>query len=359
MTRKTGNVKPETETFPLRIEEVAFGGAGVGRRDGKVVFVPFTIVGELVTVRLIEDRRTLSRGVLCAVSEVSPHRQEPRCPYFGECGGCDYQHVAYPHQLEIKQRQVEQLITRIAGISHPPVAQVVPSPRIFGYRNRITVHSDKNALGLFARNSRSVIDIATCPIASPAVNELLTEQRGGPRGDQQHYTLREHKAQRTFSQTNDAVAGLLRDYVVAQATGPIVVDAFSGDGFFAHALAKHVDRVVGIEWNRPAVERAHRMAGLNEGYLCADVNKALPGALRRNQPGTLILDPPRAGLNPQILRTINDHPPPRVIYVSCNPPVLARDLKSLQSRYAMREIQPFDMFPQTAEIEAVAILERT
>jgi 23S rRNA (uracil1939-C5)-methyltransferase len=350
--------KGSSEGFSLDIDEVAFGGAGLGRRDGKVVFVPYTIDGERVAVRVIAEHRGHSQARLEVVERASPQRCQPVCPYFGKCGGCDYQHMSYNHQLEIKQQQVRQILTRLGGLSELNIEPIISSPKAFSFRNRITVHQNDHAIGYFARNSRTVIDVVSCPIASPAVNEKLKALRTDRRYDRHHYTLREHAEQLTFAQTNDFVAPMLRDYVVSEASGQLAVDGFSGDGFFAHALAPHFARVVGIEWNRPAVEQARRAALANETYVLADVSSALPELLASNLPDTLVLDPSRTGLNATILEAILAQLPPRVIYVSCNPPVLARDLKALKSSYVVQEVQPFDMFPQSAEIEVVAILDR-
>jgi tRNA/tmRNA/rRNA uracil-C5-methylase (TrmA/RlmC/RlmD family) len=346
------------ESFSLRIDEVAFGGAGVGRQQGKVVFVPFTIDGEIILARLVKDHRNHAEAEMDTLLQPSAQRREPPCQYFSSCGGCDYQHIAYEHQLTIKERQVRHALRRLAGLTEPEVKSIVPSPKEFGYRNRVTVHEDEQALGFFARQSRHVIDIVSCPIASPAVNQLLQKLRATRTPGPKHRTLREHSDQITFQQTNDLVAERLRNYVVAQASGEVVMDAFCGQGFFAHALAERFSQVVGIEWSLPAVKRAQSQARSNEVYLSGDVARILPDALARFNPDTLVLDPSREGLSREILEIILERPAERVVYVSCNTPALARDLKTLTQAYTAREVQPFDMFPQTAEIEVVAVLQR-
>ena len=121
----------------LRISEVAFGGSGVGKADGKVIFVPFSIDGELLQVRITQSHKSFSLASVQAILQTSPHREEPPCPYYQTCGGCDYQHIQYAHQLELKRLQVEQALRRIAKLPEIAVPPVIPSPKIYGFRNRI------------------------------------------------------------------------------------------------------------------------------------------------------------------------------------------------------------------------------
>jgi 23S rRNA (uracil1939-C5)-methyltransferase len=345
------------EPVSLLIDEIAFGGAGIGRIDGKVVFVPLTIDGERVDIQLTEERRSLNRAIVTKVLEPSAHRCHPPCRYFGACGGCDYQHITYSHQLKIKQKQVEQAVRRIGGLREVEVRPMIPSPKPFGFRNRITVHSDGKAIGFFAKHSRNLLDIDFCAIATPEVNRLLTQVRRQGMQHGQHRTLRGNDKVFTFIQTNDEVAQLLLREVASKVVGPVLVDAFCGTGFFAHALAPTVAQVVGIEWNKAAVAAARSAPHPNEVYVCADVGEVLGDVVRRYRPQTLLLDPSSTGLERRVIEQILRERPANVIYVSCNPTTFSRDLKRLAEAYSVSSIQPLDMFPQTAEIEVVGVLE--
>ncbi|HEX8898695.1 MAG TPA: hypothetical protein VF751_08360, partial [Chthoniobacterales bacterium] len=183
-----------------------------------------------------------------------------------------------------------------------------------------------------------------------------------------HYALRAHSGPRVFAQTNDAVAHAMADFISSILTSDygLLIDAFCGAGFFAKRLAPKFQRVIGIDWDHFAIDAARIDARPNETYIAGDVAIELVGVIDHNRPRpvgstaptpvTLILDPPAVGLSAEIRRTILDSPPRRMIYVSCNPPTLARDLAELQTRFAVVSITPFDMFPQTAEIEVVAEL---
>src|SRR5258708_22192520 len=141
----------------LRIEDVAFGGKGVGRESGKAVFVPYTIEGETVSVEIVRDKKQFAEAELVDVKESSPHRVAPRCPYFGRCGGCAYQHIEYEHQLAIKRRQVRDGLQRIGKLKGAPLRAIISSPEQYGYRNRITVHAEDGVIGFFRRDSHRLI----------------------------------------------------------------------------------------------------------------------------------------------------------------------------------------------------------
>jgi len=361
-------------TVELQIHDVAFGGKGVARDSGKAVFVPFTIDGERVSARITREKKQFAEAELVEVLEPSPHRVAAPCPYFGRCGGCSYQHISYAHQLELKARQVEQSMRRIARLAEPPMRPIVPSSLSYGYRNRITVHVQDNVVGFFRRDLHELMDIAACPISMPDVNDALSQLRA-TRPLDGHYALRAHSGPRVFAQTNDAVADAMSDFISSIVTGDngLLIDAFCGAGFFAKRLAPKFQRVIGIDWDRFAIDAARKGTRPNETYIAGDVAIELRRALNDVAAGvspaegdippvvtpaaTLIVDPPATGLSPELRRVILDFPPRTMIYVSCNPPTLARDLAELRSRFAVVSITPFDMFPQTAEIEVVVHLE--
>jgi tRNA/tmRNA/rRNA uracil-C5-methylase (TrmA/RlmC/RlmD family) len=344
----------------LTIEDVAFGGKGVARDAGKAVFIPFTIDGERISAQIVREKKQFAEAELVELLEPSPERVKPECPYFGRCGGCSYQHISYAHQLELKARQVEQAMRRIARMPEPPMRPMVPSPLPYGYRNRITVHAQDDVVGFYRRDVHELMDIAQCPIAMPEVNDALAQLRASRPRDG-HYSLRARSGPRVFAQTNDAVADALADFIatILGSENGVLIDAFCGAGFFSKRFAPQFERVIGIDWDRFAIDAARKDARPNETYIAGDVAIELGHALRSGDspPPALIVDPPATGLSAEMRRTILDAPPRTMIYVSCNPPTLARDLAELQTRFTIVSITPFDMFPQTAEIEVVAHLQ--
>ena len=359
----------------LKIEDIAFGGKGVGREQGKAIFVPYTIEGELVSAEIVREKKQFAEAELVEVKESSPHRVTPECPYFGQCGGCAYQHIGYEDQLAIKSRQVRDVLQRIGKLKDIPLRPIIPSPKPYGYRNRITVHAQDGVIGFFRRDSHRLIDIQRCSISCDEVNRELMDLRGrNPRDG--HYTLRASSSRRVFSQTNDEVADLLRNLIVdlVPPNQDLLIDAYCGAGFFAKALLNKFERVVGIDWDRFAIAAAKEDATEKETYIAGDVEEELQQveAVHPNRPPangidrdrvgsiapiTIIVDPPATGLSANVRRSILDLASTTLIYVSCNPATLARDLKELHGKFTINSVTPLDMFPQTAEIEAVAHLQ--
>jgi tRNA/tmRNA/rRNA uracil-C5-methylase (TrmA/RlmC/RlmD family) len=236
-------------------------------------------------------------------------------------------------------------------------------PNSTEYRSRITVHAQDGVIGFFRRDSHRLIDIERCPISRDEVNRALADLRAQPHVSDGHYTLRASSRPRVFSQTNDAVANALRDLVdnLVAPDQQLLIDAYCGAGFFAKALLDKFERVIGLDWDRFAIEAARQNAAAKESYVAGDVDLAF-GRLRsivsgfRSEKTTLLLDPPAAGLSATMRKAIADLAPSTLIYVSCNPATLARDLKELQGKFTINSVTPLDMFPQTAEIEVAVQL---
>jgi tRNA/tmRNA/rRNA uracil-C5-methylase (TrmA/RlmC/RlmD family) len=346
----------------LVIDDVAFGGKGVARAAGKAVFVPFTIEGERVAARIVKEKKSFAEAALVRVVEASPQRTTPQCPYFGRCGGCSYQHMHYEHQLHWKSRQVAQALQRIGKFREPPLRAIIPSPREYEYRNRITVHVENGTVGFYRQDVHRLIDIERCPIALPEVNiELAGLRSRRPRDG--HYTLRAQRGPRVFSQTNDVVAAQLADALVRliPPNQSLLLDAYCGAGFFARHLVGKFVRVIGIDWDIHAIAAAQADAASTETYIAGDIALHLREQLAQSDPclTTIIVDPPAVGLNAAVREILRAHPVATLLYVSCNSPTLARDLADLAGAYELESVTPFDMFPQTAEIEVLAHLTAT
>jgi 23S rRNA (uracil1939-C5)-methyltransferase len=257
---------------------------------------------------------------------------------------------------------VEQILRRIGRLVNPPVRPIIASPKPYHYRNRITVHVDDGIIGYYRRDVHQLIDVEICPISTSGVNAALIELRSRRPRDG-HYTLRDHDGPRVFEQTNDEVAAILAQLVEGflRVRQHLLIDAYCGAGFFAKRLAHQFERVIGVEWDRFAVAAARESALPNEMYVEGDVDlelhRCLAGADLAKT--AVIVDPPATGLTNHARRALLDHPPNSLVYVSCNPATMARDLADLQQRFTINSITPLDMFPQTAEIECVADLKAT
>jgi 23S rRNA (uracil1939-C5)-methyltransferase len=178
-----------SQPLQLTISDIAFGGKGVARHEGKVFFVPFTIPGETVTAKITRQKKNFAEADLISIEAPSEHRVQPECPYFGRCGGCSYQHIAYPQQLAIKAQQVEQTLRRVGRLTEVPMQPIIGSPKTYEYRNRIRVHVQGGVTGFYAYDAHALIDIEVCPISAPPVNEALRRLRRSPVNDGD-YSLR-------------------------------------------------------------------------------------------------------------------------------------------------------------------------
>jgi len=346
------------EEIELEITDVAYGGDGIARHDGRVIFVPFAIAGERVRAGTTDVHRSYARAEIRQIITPSPDRVAPPCPVFTRCGGCAYQHIAYPKQLEIKTHQVSEALRRIGKITNPPVENARPSPKDYHYRNRITVHVQPPEIGFRGTDPRRLIDVKECLLAEDRVNAALSVLRAKKRLRPGPATLRANPEHTGFRQVNDEAAEVLAAVVAEMAgSGGVLVDAYCGAGFFAKRLVASFDRIIGIDWDDRSTGQARTSADAREIYFTGDTATLLPEILSENKPQVVLLDPPAQGIAQEVIDALLSASAPRIVYVSCDPATLARDIGKLSGNYALKRAVPVDMFPQTASIETAALLE--
>jgi 23S rRNA (uracil1939-C5)-methyltransferase len=379
------------ESVELRIDELAAGGDGVGRAaDGRVVFVPFTAPGDRVRVALTESHARYARGHVEALLEPGPQRTEPACPVFGTCGGCAWQHVAYPAQVEAKRRILVDALRRLGRLEPPAPVAITASPSPYGYRSRARVLVEAGQVGFRRRRSHALCVVRRCPVLLPELDAKLHEMALRPPRRSGEWELASGEGQAravplsargrervtlevageritvspgVFSQANalllPALAGRLLE---AAGSGALALELYAGAGCFTLALARRFQRLVALEASRDAARDLAanlRAAGLDRVQVMAET---LEGALERGgfaglAPEALVLDPPRAGLPEGAVDGLAGLAPARVVYLSCDPATLARDLARWVARgYALRSVEAFDLFPQTPHVEALAVL---
>jgi tRNA/tmRNA/rRNA uracil-C5-methylase (TrmA/RlmC/RlmD family) len=341
-----------------------------------VVFVPFVIPGEEVEVEITEVKKSFARGQLARVARASPRRVTPQCRYFGTCGGCQYQHLEYGAQVEHKRKQVADLFQRVGGFDPGVVAPAVGCPQPYHYRNRIMVRSQWDKfkqglnLGFLRYDNRLVVDVEECPIAEAALNEQLVQVRAHPppKGGLK-VVLRVmpegwEVPRDSFFQTNFFLLPELVRVVrecLAQSGLRYLVDAYCGVGFFSLELAGLVERYVGIEVDEMAIKAARQNARQRQrtnGQFILGRTEDWLGRLLEGQgkQTALLLDPPRTGCPRGSLELLRALGPGQVVYVSCHPATLARDLNVLCAGgvFELKQVTPLDMFPQTQHVECVA-----
>ncbi len=413
--------------MPIRLQltAMAHGGEALGRHEGKVIFVPYALPGEEVVVEIVQDKGRYARARLLEVVRPSPDRVEPRCPHFGTCGGCQWQHMAYGAQLRFKEEILRDQLERIGGVSKPPVKPSLGAHDPWFYRNHVQFHLDEEGrLGFLAFRGWEVVPIEVCYIMHPLIEEVFraldlafpqlerVSIKVGTRTGQKLLILEmeedlipvlevdeplscveflpdgtlltlvgdshivEEVGERcfrisaaSFFQVNteqlERLIEVVREYLAPEGD-EVLLDAYCGVGTFGLSLAGEVGQVIGVEESDSALADARFNAqyasipvgeGENAEFIGGRVEDTLPDLAKVD---VVILDPPRQGCEREAIIHLVRLAPGKIIYVSCDPATLARDIKRLrEGGYHLVEAQLVDMFPQTYHIEAVALLERS
>lgn len=400
------------------LDTYAYGGESIGRLpDGRAIFIPYTLVDEHVQAKLVEQKRGYTRGELIRIDKESPSRVEPRCTHFMACGGCHYQHMSYEVQLQAKRVILGDQLRRIGGVHEPDVEAVIPSPKIWNYRNHVKFHlTSKSELGFMRGRSDIVIPIQECHIIDEALNglkDLMDIEEGtqlndigmrvgsaqdlmlifeGEPGDppnigvevpvsavhlsgeseivisgddhvfMQVFDRELRVSAGSFFQVNTPMAEAMVTHLLNNlplSAGLDVIEVFSGVGLFSAFIAPEVARLVAIEQSPSACEDF--VINLDE----QDNVELYEGAAEDVLPhltmdaDVMIVDPPRSGLSRLVRDNILRMSPRILAYVSCDPPTLARDGRRFkEGGYVLRRITPFDLFPQTYHIESISIWEK-
>jgi 23S rRNA (uracil1939-C5)-methyltransferase len=399
---------PEPQTnFELTIEKLVYGGEGLGRADGRVVFTPYVLPGERVRVEPASVKGGLIRARLHEVLTPAEGRVEPECPYFGRCGGCHYQHASYELQLEAKQAILRETLQRVGKVEAPEEIAVI-SGEPWGYRNRAQFHLAGSAIGYLEAHSHRLCPITHCPISSPRVNETLTALLGMMHDarwpqfvrsievftnetETQLNVLESERpvAKRFFDWCAETIPGFvsgLLDYpaagfayrvgsgsffqvnrflidalvrtAVGELSGNSALDLYAGVGLFSLPLSRRFSQVTSVESGNSAVrdlrfnaERAGVRLEIAQS-VTQDFLKTLTAA-----PDFVLADPPRTGLGKAVVARLAELMPPRITIVACDPATLARDLPGLLAvGYRIERLTMIDLFPQTFHIETIAEL---
>ena len=393
------DLDPQKEFAELRLLSMgAFGDTVADFEDG-LIQVFGGIIGEVVKARIYRYKRRGKNKINAMVSEIieaSPHRVENPCPYFGPCSGCQWQHVSYEYQLELKRDIVRYFFADYVSLSNVHVSKTNPAPESFNYRNhaRFTVRFG-GQLGFSNRITRRFVRVDDCMLMDPKINGFLSQlqdnasettnlsirvgtntgdyliqpELSGPDIDfktgqkwyKENMLNREFRvASPSFFQVNTKQAEFMINLVGDKLRlngNEILVDAYAGVGVFASLLSNRVRKVIAVEESQAAVKDA--LFGLNDldnvHYIQGKTEEILQEL--KEEIDVIILDPPRTGCHPQAIVSVMSAKPNKIAYVSCDPPSLARDLNMLvQGGYQIDSVDPIDMFPQTYHTECVVIL---
>jgi 23S rRNA (uracil1939-C5)-methyltransferase len=402
----------------VEIKNLVYGGNGMGRLDdGRAVFVPFTLPGEKVRIRLVDQKQSYANGYPLEIIQPADNRIQPLCPHFGECGGCHYQHIAYADQLQYKKTILEEQIRRLAGVAEPNVRGIIPSASPWNYRNTVQFHLDpQGRVGYQRPMSHKVLPISECHLPVDGLNQVwpqLAFDGGlpierielrqssdedvlmvieGEAGSLPEVSLESpisvvHESQGeqvvvagldylfmdvatrafmvsagSFFQVNTAQAEQMVKLVLESLQpepGQTVMDLYAGVGLFSAFLAPLVKRLVAVEVSESACKDfAYNLDEFENVELYVGLTEEILPSLSVKA-DAVVLDPPRAGMEKPAVEALLAMQPERIVYVSCDPSTLARDAKRLLAGgYTLQHSTPVDMFPQTFHIESVSLFTR-
>jgi len=386
------------EILEVSIEKIVPNGFGLAFAENITIFVSLAVKGDRLRVKIYQLKGKIAFAEIVEIINPSAQRVEPKCVYFGRCGGCDFQQMDYETQLEAKIAIVRDCLSRIGKINYEKEIQVIGSPRDYKYRARAAWHVDtrRKKIGYFQRNSHQIIDVETCPILTPELQKTLTELREtiewesfwgeiveievANSGENVSIYSNEivepteeiyfqangnryfYDAQ-SFFQSNPFLIELLIETATKGAKGETALDLYCGVGLFMLPLAENFTKVVGVEGNDRAVDFARKNTE-NARIEHADIfteNVSQWLAENANQLqgiDFILLDPPRSGTEKEIIENLLKIKPLEISYVSCEPSTLARDLRILSESYSIESITAIDLFPQTHHVETVVRLQR-
>lgn len=373
------------ETFTLSITDVSRGGAGVAHlENGRTVFVPYTMTGDVARVRISEIKKKFANAELLEVVKPSPDRVTPRCSVFTQCGGCQWQHIPYHQQWEIKLAAVQQAL-KSNRIKFRKTIEEFPAEQIWQYRNRVQLRGDKNTLGYYAARSHDIVAIEHCDIAKPEINDALAQIKNEAQhfsepykveievtvdGDIQTY-WNSHHAAAGFRQVNDEQNAKLKTWISQQLTSrQAIFDLYGGSGNLSRGFAGRGIQVDCVDLSVPEATAEEFPASLHFHH--ADVLPWLKQRIteikfkRLPEPEpavTVIIDPPRGGLGDDfddIAERLEFFNANELIAVGCKTDSWARDIARFINRgWQLQNIAAFDFFPHTIHLESTAYLTRT
>lgn len=389
------------KNLEVEITNLDHFGRGIVKKE-KPIFIDNALVGEIVEIEITKDNKKYSEGRVIKYIKKSPLRVESNCPFYDKCGGCDLLHLSYQEQLKYKETKVKEIIKKFSGLEC--VKEIVPTIQ-YNYRNKVTLHV-KQKLGYYQKKSYDIINIDNCLIADERINDLIKKLNNIDLNTITKITIRvsskesmlvieggklditSFKEVDTIIVDNQVLKG--RGYIIEEINnlkfvispdsffqvnrlGMIniydqvlkyvdndtnVLDLYCGTGTIGIYLADKVNQVLGIEINKSAINDALMNKKINNldniDFKLGDVEDVLNN--NSFKADCIVVDPPRAGLGNMVIKNIFKIQPQKLIYVSCDPVTLARDLNILKDKYDVVEITPFDMFSNTYHVECVCAL---
>lgn len=351
------------QQIELDIERLAAGGDALGHYEGRVVFVPLAAPGDRIRASVTVVRPRFARAQIDALLRASPARRDAPCSYYGRCGGCDWMHLDETTQRQARREILRDALLRIGRVQRIPDIEWLPSPHALGYRSRARVAVGPDAIGFRAAGAHDVIDVERCPVLDDATQAELDALRRAPPEGEGEVELRgfEDRAldlrvsPRSFLQPNAALWRGFSDLVSeACGSGELAVELYAGVGFFTVGLESSFRRVVAVERSPSARDLRHNS---NARVVQTAAEVFAVRELGELAPDLVLVNPPRAGCDKVVIDALQKLRPPRLVYVSCDPSTLARDIALLGDAFELRRVVAVDALPQTHHVESVVVLD--
>ena len=393
----------------LKITNLNHTGSGISKINNKIIFIDKTLPEDIITITNIKEYKNYSQGEILNIIKESPHRCTPQCKYFSICGGCQLQHTNYKYELNYKKEKFINILEKYANIKTNP--QIIPSKR-YNYRNKISLKVINNKLGLLSENTHNIIPIDNCLLVSERINniikylnqninlskvkeviirenlnkimliilgelskdniELLKKEVDSLYINDIHIyglskleeKLSNYKyviSPNSFFQINKEqtinLYNKIKEYLGTNNNN--ILDLYCGSATIGIYISKCAKKITGIEINSSSIKDAYDNLKINNINNIELLEGKVSNLLKTNNKyDAIIVDPPRSGLDKITKKTLLTINSPKIIYISCNPITLARDIKDLSNNYKVQEITLFDMFPNTYHVETVMILEK-
>lgn len=371
---------PEASEINIEIEKLSLGGSGIAKHQGLVIFIPYSVPGDVLKIKIVEKKKNFAKAEIVEIIKAGPSRVQAPCHYYEKCGGCNWQHIEYSEQLRqkdlIAREQLKEFITEKTKL-----LPIQPSPEPFRYRNRVQIHFDGKNFGFRERKSHKTINIEDCLITEESITSQFAKTKSNLKSAQRvQLSLSQegqlissieenHEDLSGFSQVNRFQNEKLIKQVLEFSkyfSYKTIWDFYAGSGNFTFPLLnQHREaHVIAVELNTDAVAQAQEkikslsLSPKKARFYLSDVGAFLKRTLTEKS-DLILLDPPRTGCSEEVMNNLSTQIFQKMLYISCNPSTLARDLRILITKnphLRLSKMQVFDMFPQTDHIEVLAEL---
>ena len=366
------------------IEKLDHYGRGITKIKNKICFVENALPQEEVEVNIIKETKKYFLAEVTKILKENPNRIVSLCPYYNSCGGCNLDHLSFEKENEFKEEKVKEIMNKFAKIPNEKIKLIIYD-KPYHYRNKITLHTDGRNIGLYQKGSHNIISITNCLLLNDKLNQKLkdikennkseiilkignkTEEILSP-GNKKNYIIsyisnKKYKvSEKSFFQVNSMITEKIYDEVkqiIQKKQSKNVLDLYCGTGTIGIYIHELVNKVLGIESCKEAVEDAKENKNLNNASNCTYKLGKVENLTKEitKEYDTAIIDPPRNGLDKKVVEKLLEIKPKTLIYVSCDPATLARDLNILQENYEVIYIKPYNMFPRTYHVECLSLLQ--